>query len=196
MISQRLPQTPPPTIDFSVIDLPAEALVMPGLDLFVNLTAGDAVDGTVTVELGGKQLDYTWKGLQCSGHVGEENIELKPNDCHSAIEGHVGGNALTVSQDGMPGLIMASGQVANLEFVEQMALDPAFPLTGHYANLSGNIGTQSLQADIFRTHDGYRLCGHLGGSEIHQTLVLGHHGGVIDGHIGQFPIHQVVTTTP
>ena len=106
----------------------------------------------------------------------------------------MGAEAVSVIQDGMPGLIMASGKAGETDFIEQLALDPACPLTGHYANLSGNFGNDALQADVFRTVDGYCLVGKLGSEKIYEKLVLGPHGGVIDGHIGELALHQVVTT--
>jgi hypothetical protein len=211
----------PETFDFTKIDTPSEALVMPGADMLTNLLIASSPSrrGKVTVECNNQKLDYT---LSQSGQGASAGCSC-PCDGNSSIPGNINGQPFTVGMKNIPGIsyirgntpsgplaetiqylqgsATSAGTAGNMDFNQTFVLDPTSAWTGHFGMWSGTMGprgtpaTQGFGVDINKAPDGngYILNGYMGDKPMTGSIKnLGPNLIAMDRTVGANTIHQLI----
>jgi len=194
-------------IDFSRIDNPVEAVLIPPLD-FVALSSGkdaDAIKGTV--KAGGDQFQitastakgyaYTYKGKtnQCT----IENTALGAN----TLTGRIGESEIKLNvETGLVG-IGISGKTGDVEVDETVTMNPgAIMFGGALVTQEGTVGGLEYQEEFFIAEDenGKQAIlskGHLGEMEIQRVITEDEKGNKkIQGHIGDTEVDEYFIYNP
>ena len=189
-------------LDFTRIDTPQEALVLPGADVVASLILQDSFSGgSVCVKSDADRIDYK-ADANCDtikGVANEQAIELKaeyPTSMQATLKGKIGENEVCLTQDTTYDGFKISGRMGDIQLEETLRKDPLYPYTPHYASITGVVGGQTYTADINAQWDGsYRITGKLGELEINETLKNGCCGTRIEGNLAGVPVQQTIQTT-
>lgn len=189
-------------LDFTRIDTPQEALVLPGADVVANLILQDAYShGDVCVKSAEDRVHYTADAATnlIRGQANEQAIDLKAEVCgtprHATLKGKIGENEVCLTQENYYDGFKISGRMGDVELEETLKKDPLYPYTAHYASITGVVCGQAYAADINAQWDGsYRITGKLGDLEIDETMKNGCCGTHIEGNLAGVPISQTIQT--
>lgn len=201
MIGANAPVRPRSTqrpIDFTVIDTPEEAMLMPGGDLWAGLVLGPLA-GHVTVASGDQTMEYEIQPspdhLTYSGTMNGADFQLEgraeaPRGIR--VKGTTPGGALDSLRRGGGGGFGLYGSAGSVEFSSLLALDRSG--RGGLAYLGGTYGGLQLEARARKGEGGtVEVEGTLGQMELHQTISLGpEQEWIIQGQIGDEHYLQVI----
>jgi len=182
-------------IDFSRIDNPVEALLVPPVDA-VAITNVDKAQGTIKSRGDSFEFDYQTKGtlskpkLEFKREGRKSQLKISPKGFSAHLQGNFEESPVNLTLGASFGGFELSGQVGEVEIKEEISLgNPLFG--GPVLTSEGEIGGLEYEEKFYVAEDNTLVSkGHLGDMEVSRKVSEEKGRRKIEGHIGDIEFQE------